>query len=37
MRIINILLSEKKGGVEKAFITHCEILKKFLKSTKEIY
>ena len=28
MKIINILLSNKNGGVEDAFITHCEILQK---------
>jgi len=28
MKIINILLSNKKGGVEDAFVAHCEILQK---------
>lgn len=31
MKIVNILLSNKKGGVEDAFITHCKILQNIVQ------
>ena len=36
MKIINILLSNKNGGVEDAFVTHCRILKDFCVSKNEV-
>ena len=36
MRIVNILLSNKIGGVEDAFVTHCKILKSHCQEHNEI-
>ena len=36
MKIINILLSNKKGGVEDAFVTHCQILKTLHKQETQV-
>ena len=36
MKIVNILLSNKAGGVEDAFVTHCKILQKFCDDNHQI-